>query len=155
MAQSKNADGDELSAHHTLEFAYTRSVGPVTGRFLTGLRERRIEGVRTTSGKVLVPPLEYDPQTAEAVTDEFVEVGPAGIVTTWSWVGKATDKHPLARPFAWALIQLDGADTAMLHAVDAGELGAMQTGMRVRARWREETVGMITDIECFEPEAES
>ena len=61
-------------------------------------------------------------------------------------------KHPLGRPFAWALIQLDGADTAMLHAVDAGEESKMQTGMRVRVRWRDETVGEILDITCFEPE---
>jgi uncharacterized OB-fold protein len=29
----------------------------------------------------------------------------------------------------------------------------MRTGMRVRARWRDETEGAITDIACFEPEA--
>jgi hypothetical protein len=28
----------------------------------------------------------------------------------------------------------------------------MATGMRVRARWAEETVGHIRDIACFEPE---
>jgi uncharacterized OB-fold protein len=51
-------------------------------------------------------------------------------------------------------VQLDGADTAMLHAVDAGEESKMRTGMRVRVRWREETVGEILDIACFEPEEE-
>ena len=32
---------DTLTAHHVLEYpgGYTRSVGPVVGRFLTGLRE--------------------------------------------------------------------------------------------------------------------
>jgi len=28
----------------------------------------------------------------------------------------------------------------------------MRTGMRVRPRWRSETVGEIGDIACFEPE---
>jgi uncharacterized OB-fold protein len=28
----------------------------------------------------------------------------------------------------------------------------MRTGMRVRARWRNEREGSIRDIECFEPE---
>jgi hypothetical protein len=28
----------------------------------------------------------------------------------------------------------------------------MRTGMRVRARFREERTGAITDIACFEPE---
>jgi uncharacterized OB-fold protein len=60
--------------------------------------------------------------------------------------------QPLAHPFAWALIRLDGADTAMLHAVDAGSEANMKTGMRVRARWRAERDGRIQDIECFEAE---
>jgi len=45
----------------------------------------------------------------------------------------------------------DGADTAMLHAVDGGTPAGMRTGMRVRARWAAEPVGHIRDIECFEP----
>ena len=51
----------------------------------------------------------------------------------------------------WALIRLDGADTAMLHAVDAGSAAAMATGMRVRARWAASPAGHIRDIACFEP----
>ena len=35
----------------------------------------------------------------------------------------------------------------MVHAVD----GAVQTGDRVHAHWRDETVGAITDIVCFLP----
>ena len=66
-----------LSAPNILEYPYSRSVGPVISRFLTGLRERRIEGIRTIDGRVLVPPTEYDPETGEALT-EFVEVGTAG-----------------------------------------------------------------------------
>ncbi len=140
-----------LSAPHVLEYPYKRSVGPVIGRFLSGLRDGRIEGVRAPSGRVLVPPAEYDPETGEA-TGEFVEVGTSGEVTTWAWVTEPRPKHPLDRPFAWALIRLDGADTAMLHAVDAGEESVMRTGLRVRARWADERSGHITDIACFEPE---
>jgi len=150
---SAHPAGKALTAKHVLEYPYTRSVGPVTGRFLTALRERRIEGVKTKGGKVLVPPLEYDPATGEAVSDEFVEVGPSGTVTSWSWSSAPRTKQPLEKPFAWALVLLDGADTPMLHAVDAGSADRMKTGLRVRPRWRNETTGMITDIECFEPEA--
>ncbi len=73
-------------------------------------------------------------------------------MTTWAWVYEPSAKHPLDRPFAWALIRPDGADSALLHAVDAGRESAMSTGMRVRPRWRPETEGSILDIECFEPE---
>ncbi len=142
-----------FKAAHILEYPYTRSVGSVQGRFLGALKEGRIEGIRTPSGRVIVPPTEYDPETTATLSQgegDFVEVGPAGTVKTWTWVAEPGDKQPLARPFAWALIVLDGADTALLHAVDAGAEADMATGMRVRARWRPERSGMITDIECFE-----
>lgn len=145
---------EPLSAPYVLQFTYSRTTGPVIGRFLTGLRDGRIEGVRTKAGRVLVPPVEYDPDSGEATTD-FVEVGQAGVVKSWTWVQEPRGLHPLKKPFAFALIQLDGADTAMVHAVDAGSESAMRTGMRVKARWAAERVGFITDIACFEPEAVS
>jgi uncharacterized OB-fold protein len=138
------------TAPHVLEYPYTRSVGPVMGKFLGGLKAGIVLGVRSPSGKVLCPPLEYDPDTGEA-THDFVEVGPSGTVTTWTWT-TPRQGQPLDRPFAWALIKLDGADTALLHAVDAGDEAKMSTGMRVRVRFREERKGHINDIECFEPE---
>ena len=140
-----------LSAPHVLEYPYRRSVGPVIGRFFAALKERRFEGVRMGDGRVLVPPLEYDPTTGESLSD-FVPVGPGGVVTTWAWVASPRPKHPLPDPFAWALIRLDGADTGMLHAVDAGSLTVMRTGMRVRPRWDPEPRGDIHDVVCFEPE---
>jgi uncharacterized protein len=141
-----------LSARYVLEYTYTRSTGPIIGRFLRSLSERRIEGVRTKAGTVIVPPTEYDPATGEAVV-EFVDVGQSGIVKAWAWVTEPRPTNPLDRPFAWALIQLDGADTALLHAVDAGRPEAMKTGMRVSVRWAEQREGRIQDIACFVPEA--
>nr|BFE86884.1 OB-fold nucleic acid binding domain-containing protein [Planobispora longispora] len=144
---------EELIADHVLEFpgGYTRTTGPVIGRFLTELRDGRIVGVRTAGGRTSSP-LEYDPDTGEAVTGEFAEVGPAGTVESWAWVSEPRKGHPLERPFAWALIRLDGADTALVHAVDAGDARAMRPGLRVRPRWRAERTGHITDIESFVPE---
>src|ERR1051325_6765966 len=118
-----------LRAPHVLEYAYTRSVGPF-----------------------IVPPVEYDPQTAESLS-EFVEGGQSGVVTTWAWLEEPRSNNPIQKPFAWALIKLDGADTAMLHVVDAGSEANMKTGMRVRARWRAARDGRIQDIECFEVES--
>ena len=79
---------------------------------------------------------------------------PAGVVTTWAWVSEPRPNQPLARPFAFALIKLDGADTALLHAVDAGEAGSIATGDRVTVRFRPaaERIGAMADIEAFVPE---
>jgi uncharacterized OB-fold protein len=135
----------------TLEFPYRRTVGPIVGAFLTGLRDGKILGIKGPGGRVIVPPLEYDPETGDALSD-LVEVGTSGEVGDWAWIAEPLRKHPLDRPFAWALIKLDGADTGMLHAVDAGSIDKMSRGMRVKARFADERKGHITDITCFEPE---
>jgi uncharacterized OB-fold protein len=137
-----------LSAPLIIEYPFKRTTGPVVGAFLTGLREQVLVGIKGADGRVLVPPVEYDPYTAEDLT-ELVEVGPGGTVTTFAWVGTPHAKHPLDRPFAWALIQLDGADTGLLHAVDAGSPDRVTTGTRVVPHWRDDRQGEITDIEYF------
>jgi uncharacterized protein len=137
----------DLTAPYVLEYAYRRSTGPVIGRFLAGLRDARIEGLRLPSGRVLVPPSEHDPETGEPAGDDWVPVGPEGVVTSWTWEAAPRAGQPLDHPFSWALVKLDGADTALLHAVD----GRVVTGSRVRARWRPERIGAITDLACFEP----
>jgi uncharacterized OB-fold protein len=139
-----------LRAPLVVEFPFTRSLGPVQSAFLTGLRERRILGVRTADGRTLVPPVEYDPVTSEEIRD-LVEVAPTGTVTTWAWNHEPRPGQPLSTPFAWVLVRLDGADTALLHALDAPGPQAVHTGMRVRVRWAEERSGAITDIACLEP----
>ena len=134
-----------------IEYPFSRTTGPVVGAFLTGLREQVLVGIKGTDGRVLVPPTDYDPLSGDDLT-ELVEVGPGGVVTTWAWVHQPHEKHPLDRPFAWALVQLDGADTGFLHAVDAGSIDAMATGMRVQPRWSDERSGAIGDLACFVPE---
>lgn len=137
-----------LSAPLKLAFDYTRSVGPLLGKFFTALRERRIVGVRGSDGRVHVPPPEFDPVTWERLT-EIVPVASVGTVMSWTWQPEPLEGQPLAQPFAWALILLDGADTPLLHAVDAGGSDAITTGTRVHAHWVDEPVGAITDIAYF------
>jgi uncharacterized protein len=137
-----------LSAPLRLSFDYTRSVGPLLSQFFTALRERRILGVRGSDGRVLVPPAEYDPVTYQPLS-EVVPVASVGTVVSWTWQSEPLEGQPLDRPFAWALIKLDGADTPLLHAVDAGSSGEISTGARVHAHWVDEPVGAITDIAYF------
>src|SRR4051812_13523188 len=133
-------DDQVLEAPYVLEYTYQRSTGPVIGRFLGALRDGRLEGVRAASGRVLMPPLEYDPEDGSP-TGEPVAVGPGGVVTAWAWEGTET---------AFALVKLDGADTAMLHKLVAPR-EQIQVGMRVSPRWRAERTGPILDLEGFVP----
>lgn len=142
-----------LEAPVTVAFDYTRSVGPVLGRFFTGLRERRIVGARLSDGRIAVPPPEFDPVT-HAATSDFVEVGDHGVVTSWTWVSEPVAGQPLDRPFAFALVTLDGATTPLLHAVDVASPDDISTGMRVQARWKDEPTSSITDF-VFVPETDA
>lgn len=146
----KSPDESSLTASHKVEYEYKRSLGPVLSRFFTGIRDRKIFGVKRSDGTVLVPPREYDPDTAVAL-HELVEVGQAGVVKSWAWVSNPRPQQPFDRPFAYALIQLDGADVPFLHVVDAGSEAEMRTGMRVTATWADEATGAITDL-GFVPE---
>ena len=129
-----------LSAPVTVAFDYTRSTGPVLGRFLSGLRDGVVVGGRTSDGKVVVPPPEFDPVTHAAI-DDFVEVADTGTVTSWTWVPEPVKGQPFDRPFAFVLVTLDGADAPLLHALDVASPADVATGMRVRVRWRAERVG--------------
>ena len=63
MTDSQNANDESLTAPYVMEFAYTRTLGPVLSDFFTGLRDGKILGIKTQDGRVMVPPQEYDPVT--------------------------------------------------------------------------------------------
>lgn len=146
-----SANDSVLRAPLVLEYPFTRTTGPVVGGFLTGLREGMVLGIKRSDGTVMCPPLEYDPITAEPLT-ELVEIGQSGVVQTWTWNGEPRPMQPFDRPFGWAMVLLDGADTPMLHGVLVDGPAQMHTGMRVSVQWRAERTGHIADIAGFVPE---
>ena len=139
-----------LSEEFELGYTYTRSLGPVVSEFYTGLRDKKLVGNKGADGKVFCPPAEFHPETAEAL-NEFVNLQDEGVVKAWCWVSEPNEKHPLDKPFAWAFIQINGADFPMLHALDIPEEKMIQPGLPVKVRWANETVGLMSDIVCFEP----
>lgn len=149
MAPNTASPDALLEAPLVIEFPFNRTTGPVLGAFLTALREQRVLGITGSDGRVICPPAEFDPVTGDVLT-EMVEVGVEGTITSWSWVSRPRDGQPLATEHALALVRLDGADTSMLHVVDAPSADAVSTGARVRIRWADEREGLINDIACFE-----
>lgn len=133
------------------EFPYKHSTGETIGRFLAGLKEqKRIWGQRAAGQGVVVPPLGYSEVDASA-GGEWVEVQPTGTVTA---VARVFDPiphlHPCDAPFAFVLVRLDGADTALAHIV-RDDLDKLLVGSRVEAVWAsdEERTGSIRDIAAF------
>ncbi len=134
-----------------LEFPYKHSTGEVVGRFLAGLKtQKQIWGRRVAGQGVVVPPVEYSDVDGSG-EGEWVRVADAGVVTAVAVVTEPIERlHPFSTPFAFVLVRLDGADTAMAHIV-RDDLERLRVGVRVQAVWApdEQRQGTIRDIACF------
>ena len=143
---------DLLRAPFELGYTYKRSNGPVMSEFFNALAEHKILGTQSSTGKVFAPAAEFDPETHEALSN-FKDVGPGGIVESFSWIENPQEHHLLKKPFAFALIKLDGADTAMLHMITDCNEDDLKIGSRVTAAWSDTKEERITDIQYFILEA--
>jgi uncharacterized OB-fold protein len=144
----------------TLEYAW--DAGEAISRFLEGLRQEKILGVRCRRcGRTVTPPrafceLDFKPM------DEWVELAATGTVNTFSICYVTWDMKSLRRPQIPAVIEIDGTSprVGFLHLV-GGVAGRaveeirrrVRVGMPVRAVWKPsaEREGAITDIRYFEP----
>lgn len=140
---------------------YNYSAGATATRFFRELRDsRKIYGTKCPRcHRVLVPPRPFCERDFVAA-DEWVEVGPAGTVETFTitYAAFAGLREP---PFAIGLIKLDGASTSLAHfldGVDVSEPRALfervERGLRVVPTFRKERTGSILDIENFRPVGE-
>jgi len=144
---------EPMFQEQVLEFPYKHSTGPTIGRFLAGLRDQRqIWGQRLAGSGVTVPPMGYS-EVDGSGEGAWVAVGPQGTVTAVAVVERPlAGLHPSEEPFAFVLVRLDGADTALAHIVTEG-YERIAVGSRVEAVWRPdgERTGSILDIARFRP----
>ena len=56
-----------------------------------------------------------------------------GVVSEWEWEPTPERQDPVERPFAWAMILVDGLGEPLVSAVDSGISDLMHIGMRVQA----------------------
>ncbi len=140
------------------DIPYEHAAGPQAAKFFAALRdEKKIYGIRCSQcRRVLLPPRGFC-EACFADTDEWVELAHEGVVTgaTIQYMGFPGLPDP---PYAVGLVKLDGADTgilAMLGGVDLADpeeaLQKIGIGCRVKAVFREERIGRITDLDHFEP----
>jgi len=143
-----------------LEYAW--DAGVAISRFLDGLNQGKIYGVRCRQcGRTVTPPrafceLDFKPM------DEWVELADTGTVNTFSICYVTWDMKPLRIPQLPAVIDIDGTSprVGFLHLV-GGVPGRtveairrrVRVGMPVRAVWKPaaKREGAITDILYFEP----
>src|ERR1043166_5680855 len=142
---------EPMHAKQVMEFPYKHSTGPIVGRFLAGLKEqKKIWGQRVAGQGVVVPPIGYS-EIDGSDGGEWVEVKDTGTLTAVAVVRNPIERlHPSASPFAFVLVRLDGADTALAHVVKDG-FDTVKVGARVQAVWApdDQRSGSIRDIDCF------
>jgi uncharacterized OB-fold protein len=140
-----------LHERRVMEFPYKHSTGPTVGRFLAGLKEQKtIWGQRVSGQGVVVPPVGYSEVDGSDAGD-WVAVKDTGVVTAVAVVHQPIEGlHPSASPFAFVLVRLDGADTALAHVVTEN-FDKLRVGARVQAVWApdDQRSGTIRDIACF------
>lgn len=95
---------------------------------------------------IYLPPRVHCSQCYEST--QWVPVGPEGTVRTCTTVHYATSTFFRKTPYVCAYIQVDGADTLLLHNVVTENPRDMRPGCRVRVhfREREERLGEIGDF---------
>ena len=135
----------------TIPFSYT--VGKVASRFFTELRDnRRIMGVRCRScKKVIVPPQLICVECFEK-TEDWIEVGPGGVLLNYTVVESPEQHYPMKTPFIMGIIKLDGSDTNLIHFISGIDVKKDNINIRLVPKFAESRKGSIRDIEYFEPE---
>jgi uncharacterized OB-fold protein len=143
-------DVEGLTQKGQIAVPYTWWVGETGSRFLLSIRDdQKLLGNKCSRcNTVFVPPRKNCGKCFVDI-DEWVEVGNEGVVIAHTIVRYPFEVHPVAAPFAYAMIKLDGADVGFLHIIK-DNLDALKNGVRVRARFREDRTGHILDIDSFE-----
>ena len=131
---------------------YTWWAGETAGKFLRSLRdEQKILGTRCDRCKrVFVPPRKTCP-TCFTANETWTTVESVGTVVAVTVARRQLAAIPKKVPVVFALVKLDGADTALLHTIDGIDPDKVAIGMRVRACFTDQAGATIDAISHFEP----
>ncbi len=128
------------------------STGATGTRFLKEIRDnKKIMGLKCPGcSKVHVPPRLHCPTCFVKMT-EWVELSGKGSLTSYTVVRYQEPYMPKEPPYAYGVIQMDGADTGLAHFLGEVDLDKIKIGMRLEPVFKEEREGSILDIDYFKP----
>jgi len=135
-----------------IDIPNTYSAGPVGSRFLIELRDnKKILGMRCPDcSRVYVPP-KSTCKDCFGQLSEWVEVSDKGTLLTYTVDCQSNAVQPVEPPIVYGIIQLDGADTGLVHMLGEVDPESLQIGMRLQAVFKEEREASILDIKYFKP----
>lgn len=144
-----------IKVRYDLKAEYGYDAGYAIGRYLLGLREGKILGVRChRCGRTLVPPRAFCELCFVPIA-QWVELSDKGVVNTFSISYVRWDAARLSEPEIPAVIEIEGASpgVGILHVLGEVRPEDVHVGMKVEAVWKpsSERRGAITDILYFRP----
>ena len=74
-----------------------------------------------------------------------------GTLITYTVCHQPSRVQPVEPPIVYGIIQLDGADTGIVHMLGEVDLEQLRIGMRVQAVFKENRQASILDIKYFKP----
>ena len=128
------------------------SCGAVASRFFIEMRDnKRIMGTRCPNcNRVYVPP-RATCKTCFGQLSEWVQVSDRGTLLSYATVHQPGPVQPVEPPFVYGIVQLDGADTGLVHLLGEVDLERLRVGMRLQAVFQDKRNGNILDIKYFRP----
>jgi len=147
---------DSFVVEGKLALPYQYFAGLTGSRFITTIRDqKKIMGLKCEScGKVFVPPRSTCERCFVDISDNWVDVKNTGTVTGFTVIRYKEPHQPFDPPYIQAMVQLDGADTPIVHIVKGIPVSQMEKGLRVKAVFAKKTTSTIMDIDHFRPDAQ-
>ncbi len=137
-----------------LDYTYNYRVGPYLERYIKGLGDKKILGVKCPGcGKVAVPPRSFC-GACNKTMDEWVEVGPEGTVENFTIGHVKLDRGAVEKlddPQLLAMVILEGATVPLLAEVKGLPPADLKKGLRVKAVFKDPSEDSLTDLSHFEP----
>ena len=153
--------GEVLVSMWRVKSEYNWDAGVAMGRYLQGLKQGKILGIRCPEcRRTLTPPRSFC-ELCFRPLDDWVELSDTGRINTYSVSFVNWDASRRSTPEVPAVVEIDGASPGMaiLHLI--GEVGEtldeitsrLKLGTPVQAVWKpaDEREGAITDIRYFRP----
>jgi uncharacterized protein len=149
---STRGEEETLIAERNFDSIFTYTAGVVRSRFLSEIRDnKKIVATKCPTCNIVWLPARSTCVKCFGSLGEFVEVSDTGPVTTFTVINTYQTFYLMKPPFALGIIQLDGADTGLVHFIGEVNPEDVNIGMRVRAVFKEEREGSILDIKYFKP----
>jgi len=137
-----------------LDFTYNYRVGQYVERYIKGLGQKKIMGVKCPGdSSVIVPPRKYCGRCNE-IMNEWVEVGPEGTVENFTVGHVNLNKGAVEKAdteYVVALIKLDGA-TSLLAGQGPGRQPGRRRGRHAgQGSLQNPAEDSLEDLSHFEP----